>query len=145
MSPSPLAAGVWAVVATPFNGSTHDLDEGSLARLVEFYEEVGVVGLTVLGVFGEAAQLSSQERQAVLETVTDTTDLPLVVGATSLGTAPVIEEVRLAQEVVGEPDVAVRVGAAKLGQRRAGSGTDLRLVDVEKRSQVVVALPALEQ
>ena len=102
MSTSPLAAGVWAVVATPFNGSTYDLDEGSLARLVEFYEAVGVVGLTVLGVFGEAAQLSSHERQAVLETVTDTTDLPLVVGATSLGTAPVIEEVRHAHEIVGD-------------------------------------------
>ena len=102
MSTNPLASGVWAVVATPFNGSTHDLDEGSLARLVEFYEEVGVVGLTVLWVLGEAAQLSSQERQAVLETVADTTDLPLVVGATSLGTAPVVEEIRLAREVVGD-------------------------------------------
>jgi 4-hydroxy-tetrahydrodipicolinate synthase len=102
MNSSPLRGGVWGVVATPFNGSTHDLDEGSLARLVEHYEKIGVTGLTVLGVFGEAAQLSSEERRAVLETVVDTVDLPLVVGATTLGTAPVIEEVRLAQEVVGD-------------------------------------------
>lgn len=102
MSTSPLRDGVWGVVATPFNGSTYDLDEGSLARLVEHYEQIGVTGLTVLGVFGEAAALSSEERRAVLETVADTVELPLVVGATTLSTAPVIEEVRLAQEVLGD-------------------------------------------
>jgi len=102
MSTAPLAPGVWGVVATPYSGSTFDVDEGSLARLVEHYEKVGVAGLTVLGVFGEAAQLSSDERRSVLETVVDTVALPLVVGATPLGTAPVVEEVRLAQEVAGD-------------------------------------------
>ena len=106
MSKAPLAAGVWGVVATPFANSTFDVDEGSLARLVEHYESIGVAGLTVLGVFGEAAQLSTDERRDVLETVVDTVELPLVVGATSLGTAPVIEEVRLAQEVVSDHRLA---------------------------------------
>lgn len=96
-----LSTGVWAVVATPFAGSTFDVDETSLGRLVDHYEQIGVAGLTVLGVFGEAARLSTQERRAVLETVVDTVDLPLVVGITSLGTAPVIEEVRQAQDAVG--------------------------------------------
>ena len=109
MSKAPLAPGVWGVVATPFSGSTCDLDEGSLARLVEHYQAIGVAGLTVLGVFGEAAQLSTEERRAVLETVADTVELPLVVGATSLGTAPVIEEVRLAREVVGDRLVGAMV------------------------------------
>jgi 4-hydroxy-tetrahydrodipicolinate synthase len=102
MSKAPLAGGVWGVVATPFANSTFDVDEGSLARLVEHYQAIGVAGLTVLGVFGEAAQLSTDERREVLETVVDTVELPIVVGATSLGTAPVIEEVRLAHAVVGD-------------------------------------------
>ena len=55
----------------------------------------------MLGVFGEAAQLSSSERHEVLEAVADSVELPLVVGATSLGTAPVIEEGLLAAEAVG--------------------------------------------
>lgn len=97
-----LQRGVWGVVATPFAGSTFDVDEQSLARLVEHYDKAGVTGLTVLGVFGEAAQLSSEERRTVLETVVDAVELPLVVGATSLGTAPVVEEVRLAREVAGD-------------------------------------------
>ena len=97
----PLAAGVWGVVATPFAGSTLEVDEASLARLVEHYERIGVTGLTVLGVFGEAAQLSVAERRKVLETVVDSVGLPLVVGVTALGTAPAIDEARLAVEVAG--------------------------------------------
>ena len=69
MTPVP---GVWGVVATLFSGSTLDVDEGSLVRLVVHYESIGVTGLTVLGVFGEAAQLSSSERREVLEAVADT-------------------------------------------------------------------------
>ncbi len=52
----------------------------SLARLVEHYEAIGATGLTVLGVFGEAAALTAEERRQVLETVVECTDLPLVVG-----------------------------------------------------------------
>jgi 4-hydroxy-tetrahydrodipicolinate synthase len=104
-----LAPGVWGVVATPFSGSTLDVDEGSLVRLVSHYESIGVAGLTVLGVFGEAAQLSSTERREVLEAVADSVELPLVVGATSLGTAPVIEEGLLAAEAVGDRIAALMV------------------------------------
>ena len=104
-----LTPGVWGVVATPFSGSTLEVDEGSLVRLVSHYESIGVAGLTVLGVFGEAAQLSSTERREVLEAVADTVALPLVVGATSLGTAPVIEEALSAAEAVGDRIAAVMV------------------------------------
>lgn len=109
-----LAPGVWGVVATPFSGSTGDLDEPSLARLVEHYASLGVSGLTVLGVFGEAASLDTDERRAVLETVVDTVDLPLVVGATSLATKPVLAEAALAAEVVGDrlAGVMVQVNSA---------------------------------
>lgn len=104
---STLAPGVWGVVATPFTGSTLDVDETSLARLVAHYESIGVAGLTVLGVFGEAAALSLTERREVLEAVADTVNLPLVVGVTSLTTAPAIDEIQLAQEVVGDQLAAV--------------------------------------
>ena len=104
-----LAPGVWGVVATPFRGRSLDVDEASLVRLVSHYERIGVTGLTVLGVFGEAAQLSSPERLDVLDAVADAVSLPLVVGATSLGTAPVIEEALLAAEAVGSRVAAVMV------------------------------------
>ena len=105
----PVSPGVWGVVATPFQGSTLDVDEGSLATLVEHYEAIGVTGLTVLGVFGEVAALSAAERELVLEVVTASTALELIVGITSLATRSAIEEVRAAQAVAGSRIVAVMV------------------------------------
>lgn len=104
-----LSRGVWGVLATPFNGSTLDLDEGSLDRLVRYYDSIGVVGLTALGVFGEAAALDSEEREAVLEILLEASELPIVVGATTLATAPVIDEIRLANEILGDRLVGAMV------------------------------------
>ncbi|WP_026556226.1 dihydrodipicolinate synthase family protein [Arthrobacter sp. 35W] len=108
---NPLEPGVWGVLATPFQGSTLDIDSDSLAGLAEHYESIGAVGLTVLGVFGESASLTADERALVLETVVESTTLPLVVGASSLGTRVVIEEVRAAQAVAGERIAAFMVQA----------------------------------
>jgi 4-hydroxy-tetrahydrodipicolinate synthase len=108
-NPTALDRGVWGVVATPFAGSALAVDHDGLAGLVAHYERIGVVGLTVLGVFGEAAQLDAGERRAVLETVRDAVARPLVVGVTALGTAPAIEEVRQAQRVTGDRLAAVMV------------------------------------
>jgi 4-hydroxy-tetrahydrodipicolinate synthase len=99
---TPLAPGVWGVVATPFAGPELDVDEASLSRLVQHYQRIGVTGLTVLGVFGEATRLSTPERRAVLEAVCESADLPLVIGATGLATAPVIEEASAVAGIVGE-------------------------------------------
>ncbi|MGW3955577.1 dihydrodipicolinate synthase family protein [Streptomyces sp. NPDC004752] len=104
-----LSPGVWGVVATPFLGSTLEVDETSLARLVQHYAHIGVTGLTVLGVFGEAARLSADERRTVLEVVAETVDLPLVAGVTALATAPVLEEARLVREVLGDRLAALMV------------------------------------
>jgi 4-hydroxy-tetrahydrodipicolinate synthase len=111
LKPQSVAPGVWGVVATPFQGSTFDVDEGSLATLVEHYEAIGVTGLTVLGVFGEAAALSSVERELVLEIVTESTTLQLIVGITALATRPAIEEVRAALAAAGDRIAAVMVQA----------------------------------
>ncbi|WP_091467569.1 dihydrodipicolinate synthase family protein [Paenarthrobacter nitroguajacolicus] len=106
-----LPAGVWGVVATPFQGSTLDVDTDSLAELVEHYESIGATGLTVLGVFGEAAALTVEERSQVLETVVECTSLPLVVGVTALATRPAIQEVLAAQDVAGPRLAAAMVQA----------------------------------
>ena len=102
-----LAPGVWGVIATPFQGSTFDVDEESLSSLVEHYERIGATGLTVLGVFGEAASLTAEERETVLDIVVENTTLPLVVGVASLHTRPALEETRLALEIAGDRLAAV--------------------------------------
>lgn len=106
-----LAHGLWGVVATPFQGSTLDVDSDSLAGLVRYYESIGAAGLTVLGVFGEAAGLTPAERTLVLEVAVEETGLPLVAGVTSLYTGTAIEEIRAAQATAGERLAAVMVQA----------------------------------
>ena len=81
-----LAPGVWGVLATPFTGPELQVDRDGVAGLAGHLQSAGATGLTVLGVFGEAARLSLAERRTVLATVRDAVALPLVVGATSLAT-----------------------------------------------------------
>lgn len=145
--PEKLAPGVWGVVATPFLGSALEVDEPSLTRLVKHYEQIGTTGLTVLGVFGEAARLSAGERRTVLETVVDTVSLPLVVGVTGLATAPVLEEARLVREVVGDrlaglmvqvnsPDP--QVVAAHLNAVHDATGAGIVVQDYPETSRVAI-------
>jgi 4-hydroxy-tetrahydrodipicolinate synthase len=79
-------AGVFAIAPTPFddNGS---IDFDSLGRLVDFYESVGVNGLTLLGQLGEAPKLSHDEAMRIVGYVLRKTDLPIVVGVSAPGYA----------------------------------------------------------
>lgn len=142
-----LSSGVWGVVATPFLGPSLEVDGTSLSRLVKHYEGIGVTGLTVLGVFGEAARLSGEERRTVLEVVAASVELPLVVGVTGLATAPVIEEARQVREVVGDrlaglmvqvnsPDP--RVVAAHLNAVHDTTGAGIVVQDYPEASKVAI-------
>lgn len=104
-----LEPGVWGVLATPFLGSALDVDTDAVANLAAFYDRIGATGLTVLGVFGEAASLTSTERADVIETVVESCALPLVVGLTSLYTRPAIQEASDALAAAGDRLAAVMV------------------------------------
>ncbi len=73
--------GVFNILATPFDRQLQ-IDWGSLRRLVNFQLDRGAYGLTILGVLGEAAKLSVDERQQVVATVMETVAgrVPVVVG-----------------------------------------------------------------
>ena len=80
-------AGVFAIAPTPFH-SDGEIDYASLGRLLEFYESAGVSGVTVLGQMGEAPKLSHSESGALVSFVLDKTALPVVVGVSAPGYAP---------------------------------------------------------
>ena len=147
-----LPPGVWGVVATPFQGSTLDVDLDSLSDLVERYETIGATGLTVLGVFGEAAALTAEERRQVLEIAVECTGLPLVVGVTALATRPAIEEIRAAQQIAGPRLAAVMVQAnsakpdvvaAHLDAIHRATGAKVVLQDYPLASGVAIPTAAL--
>jgi 4-hydroxy-tetrahydrodipicolinate synthase len=149
---SALQRGVWGVVATPFAGPDLAVDHTSLARLATHYERTGAVGLTLLGVFGEAARLDAAERAAVLGTVRDAVGLPIVAGVTALATAPAIEEVRAAQRAAGDRLAAVMlqvnspdpgVLAAHLRAVHAATGVPVVVQDYPVASGVTIGADAL--
>lgn len=73
--------GIFNILATPFTAD-FDVDYDSLKNLVNFQMDKGAHGLTILGVMGEAAKLSVDERKSVMDTVIETVDgaIPVVVG-----------------------------------------------------------------
>ncbi len=74
-------SGIFNILATPFSAD-YAVDFDSLRRLTRFQLDLGAQGLTILGVMGEAAKLSVDERKAVMDTVVSTVAgaIPIVVG-----------------------------------------------------------------
>lgn len=87
--------GIFNILATPFHAD-FAVDYDSLRRLVRFQIDVGAQGLTILGVMGEAAKLSVDERKAIMDTVVETVAgvIPIVVGTshTQLETCVALSE-----------------------------------------------------
>lgn len=91
--------GVYNIMATPFTDDGA-LDDASLRKLVDATIRMGVDGITVLGVAGEAQKLLDTERRRVLEIVMEVNDgrVPIIVGASQNGTDTTIAACLEAQE-----------------------------------------------
>ena len=89
------ARGVYIITVTPFT-ETGALDLESTDRMVDFYLEQGVDGLTVLGILGEAPKLTAQESAHFVERVIARINgqIPVVVGASAAGFASMGELTR---------------------------------------------------
>ena len=148
---TPLDRGLWVVLATPF-GADGDIDHGSLRRQVSLAERVGARGVVALGVFGEAAALSSVEQAAVLATVTGSTELPVVAGLSGRTTAVAVEQARGCVDAAARPLRAVMVQAHSprpdvltdhLQRIHAATGVPVVLQDYPVVSGVTVTPAAL--
>jgi 4-hydroxy-tetrahydrodipicolinate synthase len=84
------AKGVYFIAVTPFldNG---DIDWTSVDHMVDFYEEKGVTGLTILGQLGEAPKMTASESQEIARRVIARAKVPVVVGVTAPGLAAMRE------------------------------------------------------
>jgi 4-hydroxy-tetrahydrodipicolinate synthase len=91
--------GVYPILATPFDEGEHP-DLESFDRLVRFMARLGVDGITVLGVLGEANRLLDREREALVRTaVAAAGSMPVIVGTSHSGTRAASELSRMAQEL----------------------------------------------
>jgi len=80
------ARGFYVISATPF-AEDGALDWASTDRLMDFYLECGVDGITILGIMGEAPKLSPDEAAAFVARVMKRVGarVPVIVGVTSAG------------------------------------------------------------
>ena len=93
------ASGVYTIAATPFHPDGR-IDTSSIDRLTDFYLECGVAGITALGVMGEAPKLDAAESVAlVAQMVKRAGKVPVIVGVTSPGFAPMRALAREAMDV----------------------------------------------
>ncbi|WP_108459571.1 dihydrodipicolinate synthase family protein [Devosia naphthalenivorans] len=101
------AKGVYVIAVTPFS-EDGALDLESIDSMIDFYESVGVTGITVLGQLGEAPKLTAAESAQVVQRVLKRLDgrLPVVVGVSAPGLAPMAE---LAQTVMDQGAAGVMV------------------------------------
>lgn len=79
--------GVYSVLPTPFT-STGEVDDASLRRVIDLFIDAGVNGVTALGVTGEVARLTEDERRRVLDIVVSHVNgrIGVVAGTTAEGT-----------------------------------------------------------
>ena len=91
--------GVFPILATPFEDNEHP-DLESFDRLVRFMARVGVQGVTVLGVLGEANRLLDKEREQLVRTaVAAAGTMPVIVGSSHSGTGAARDLSQMAQEL----------------------------------------------
>jgi 4-hydroxy-tetrahydrodipicolinate synthase len=128
--------GVIPILATPFLDDER-LDLESWQRLVEFMAELGMDGITILGVLGESNRLSDHEREALIRRAVDVVDgrLPVVVGTSHSGTEAARYLSRMAQDL-GASAVMVMPGKEAVPgddrtvetYQRIASGLDIPIV-----------------
>lgn len=87
MSSPPTFEGVYPILVTPFD-AREQLDLESFDRLIRFMADIGVDGVTVLGVLGESNRMLDSEREQLISTAVKAAAgrMPIVVGTSHKGT-----------------------------------------------------------
>lgn len=90
--------GISVISLTPFDDGGN-VDTDSFRRLLDFYLDAGVHGITLLGIMGEANKVTEHERQVVVDTAVRHVNgrVPLTVGCTAAGTYQAVEFVKAAE------------------------------------------------
>ena len=92
--------GVFPILATPFD-ENENLDLVSFAHLIRFMIDLGVNGVTILGVLGEANRMTDRERAIAIETAVSVVAgrIPVVVGASHRGTKAALDLAKMAEDL----------------------------------------------
>jgi 4-hydroxy-tetrahydrodipicolinate synthase len=118
MTSAPDIHGIIAYPITPF-GADGAVDTATLNELVEKLVAAGVHAIAPLGSTGEAAYLTEDEFDSVVDTTVSTVDhrVPVIVGAGDLTTANTVRRARYAQRAGADAVMVLPVSYWKLTPR----------------------------
>ncbi len=130
--------GVYTIAPTPFE-EDGSLDTGSLSTLTHFLIDLGIDGITILGVMGETSKLVESERDQVIAGVVEAADgrIPICVGTSHTGTDGCVALSRRAEELGAS---SLMVAPPKLAK-----GTDEALLAHYLKVADAVSLPVVVQ
>ena len=136
--PPPQFTGVIPILATPFN-EDESLDLVSWRRMIEFMVELGVDGITILGVLGESNRLNDFEREALVKVAVETVNkrIPVIVGASHSGTAAAGFLARMAEDLSAD--------AVMIAPAREAVPNDQRVLEYYQRIAAASKLPIVLQ
>lgn len=118
MTAAPVIHGIIAYPITPF-GPDGGLDTATLTTLLEKLIGAGVHAIAPLGSTGEAAYLTEDEFDSVVDTTVNTVGhrVPVIVGASDLTTANTVRRARYAQHAGADAVMILPVSYWKLSTR----------------------------
>ena len=86
MKPHIVAQGVYVIAPTPFHPDGK-IDDSSVDRMTDFFQQAGATGMTVLGQLGEAPKMTHDESVSIVKRVLARAKFPIVVGVSAPGFA----------------------------------------------------------
>jgi len=130
--------GVYTIAPTPFE-EDGSLDKASLSTLTNFLIDLGLDGMTILGVMGEASKLTESERDQIIIGVVEASNgrMPICVGTSHAGTDGCVALSKRAQELGAS---SLMVAPSKLAK-----GTDEALRTHYLKVAEAVDLPIVVQ
>ena len=92
--------GVFPILVTPFDDHGN-LDLESFDRTVRFMADIGVNGVTIIGVLGESNRMLDVEREQLIKTAVSAVGgcIPVIVGTSYSGTRATLELSRMAESL----------------------------------------------
>ena len=92
--------GVFPILVTPFDDHGN-LDLESFDRTVRFMADIGVNGVTIIGVLGESNRMLDTEREQLIKTAVGAAEgrIPVIVGTSYSGTRATLELSRMAESL----------------------------------------------
>ncbi len=130
--------GVFPILVTPFDDK-ENVDLESFDRVVRFMADIGVDGVTILGVLGESNRMVDSEREELIRTAVAAAEgrIPVVVGTSHKGTKATLYLSLMAQ--------ALGAAAVMVTPSREPVPNDERIFDYFRKVAEGITLPIVVQ